>query len=53
MLLDALARHFGGTGDSRQLRKDYDAERGRVDKLIATLTTVATQQPTVDIREVR
>lgn len=32
-LLDALARHFGGTGDTRQLRKDYDHERSRVDKL--------------------
>lgn len=36
-LLDALALHFGGTGDTRQLRKDYDAERARVDKLIGHL----------------
>lgn len=42
-LLDALARHFGGTGDVRQLRKDHDAERARVDKLIGTLSTVATR----------
>ena len=36
-LLDALARHFGGTGDTRQLRKDYDAERARVDRLIGAV----------------
>jgi hypothetical protein len=43
-LLDALSRHFGGTGDVRQLRKDHDAERARVDKLIGTLSTVAVQR---------
>lgn len=43
-LLDALAQHFGGTGDVRQLRKDHDAERARVDKLIGTLSTVAVQR---------
>lgn len=37
-LLDALAAHYGGTGDTRQLRRDYDAERARVDRLIAALT---------------
>lgn len=37
-LLDALAAHFGGTSDTRQLRKDYDAERTRVDRFIAHLT---------------
>lgn len=42
-LLDALAQHFGGTGDVRQLRKDHDAERARVDKLIGTLSEVATR----------
>ncbi|HEY0641253.1 MAG TPA: hypothetical protein VGD67_26795 [Pseudonocardiaceae bacterium] len=36
-LLDALAAHYGGTGDTRQLREDYDAERGRVDRLIGAL----------------
>lgn len=40
-LLDSLSQHFGGTGDTRQLRKDHDAERARVDKLIATLCEVA------------
>lgn len=36
-LLDALAQHFGGTSNSRQLRQDYDAERARVDKLIDSM----------------
>lgn len=37
-LLDALAAHYGGTADMRQLRKDYEAERARVDKMLAALT---------------
>jgi hypothetical protein len=37
-LLDALAAHFGGTSDVQTLRKDYVAERARVDKMIAHLT---------------
>jgi hypothetical protein len=53
VLLDALAQHFGGTADTRQLRTDYDDERHRVDQLIATLATVATLQPTVEVREAR
>lgn len=32
-LLDALSAHYGGHSDVRSLRKDYDAERKRVDKL--------------------
>lgn len=43
-LLDVLAKHFGGTGDTRQLRKDHDAERARVDKLTTALITVATSR---------
>lgn len=36
---EALAEYFGGTGhDTRALRRDYDAERARVDKLIGHLT---------------
>lgn len=42
-LYDALAQHFGGTSNSKQLRADYDAERGRVDKLTDTLITIATR----------
>lgn len=34
-LYEALADHFGHSGhDTRALRKDYEAERARVDKLI-------------------
>lgn len=33
-LLDALTRHYQGAEDTRALRRDYDAERARVDKLI-------------------
>lgn len=36
-LNDALTRHFGGSADSRTLRKDYEAERARVDRLIGSL----------------
>jgi hypothetical protein len=32
-LLDSLAGHFGGVSEVQTLRKDYLAERGRVDKL--------------------
>jgi hypothetical protein len=38
-LLDALSAHYAGSSDVRQLRSDYDAERARVDKLIAALLT--------------
>ena len=37
-LFDALSAHYGSVGDARQLRKDYDAERGRVDVMIRSLT---------------
>lgn len=41
-LYEALADYFGHAGhDTRALRKDYDAERGRVDGLIAYLTRSA------------
>lgn len=33
-LLDALITHYGGATNVRQLRADYEHERGRVDKLI-------------------
>jgi hypothetical protein len=36
-LLDALAEYYGGTGDYRQLRRDFEHERSRVDSLIAAL----------------
>lgn len=37
-IYEALADYFGHTGhDIRALRKDYDSERGRVDRLIGHL----------------
>jgi hypothetical protein len=36
-LLEALARHYEGGEDTRALRRDYDAERARVDSLVGVL----------------
>lgn len=36
-LLDALARHYRHATDTTHQRRDYDAERGRVDRLIGFL----------------
>lgn len=36
-LLDALVQHYGGHSNLLSLRRDYDAERARVDKMIAHL----------------
>jgi hypothetical protein len=36
-LMDALVHHYHGADDSRALRKDYDAERARVDMLTEAL----------------
>lgn len=41
-LYDALAQHFAGEAGGRQTRADLMHERGRVDRLIETLATVAT-----------
>lgn len=38
VLYEALARYFGGAPDMHTLRKDYDAERARVDLFIQHLT---------------
>lgn len=38
VLHQGLLRHFDGADDARMLRKDYDAERARVDKLIDLAT---------------
>lgn len=40
-LLEALTRHYNGAEDTRQLRKDYEFERQRVDSLIGALTRIA------------
>lgn len=36
-LLDALVEHYGGHSNLLALRRDYDAERARVDKMIGHL----------------
>jgi hypothetical protein len=40
-LLDALLDHYRGGHDARELRKDYDAERARVDIFIKHLTVAS------------
>lgn len=42
VLANALIGHFGGVDDQRLLRRDYDAERGRVDKMIGALIEIKT-----------
>lgn len=37
-LYEALAKHFGGAPETATLRKDYEAERARVDTFIGHLT---------------
>jgi hypothetical protein len=39
-LLEALTSHYSGVDDTRALRRDYDAERARVDNLTAALVEV-------------
>jgi len=41
-LMGALHTHYQGVDDQRMLRKDYDAERGRVDKMIGALIEIKT-----------
>lgn len=43
-LFTALAAQYQGVDDQRMLRRDYDAERGRVDKLVDALVGIAQQQ---------
>jgi hypothetical protein len=40
-LLDALTRHYNGAEDTRALRRDYDAERKRVDEQAKVIADVA------------
>lgn len=40
-LYDALAQHFAGEAGSRQTRADLLHERGRVDQLIETVSSIA------------
>lgn len=39
-LMNALASHYQGFDDQRALRKDYDHERGRVDRLTDALVGI-------------
>jgi hypothetical protein len=41
-LYEALARHYSGTAVVQTQREDYLHERGRVDRLIATVSQLAT-----------
>lgn len=43
VLANSLIGYFGGVDDQRLLRRDYDAERGRVDKLTGALIEIATR----------
>jgi hypothetical protein len=47
-LLDALHTHYSGVEDTRALRRDYDNERDRVDKLTDSLTSIAQALASVD-----
>lgn len=40
-LLEALTSHYSGVEDTRALRRDYDAERKRVDDLTSALANLA------------
>jgi hypothetical protein len=44
-LHDALAEYFGTTSSVLGLRSDYVHERGRVDRLIDTVSKIATGEP--------
>lgn len=46
VLADALHTFFSGADDARMLRKDYDDERKRVDRLTDTLCAVAREAAT-------
>lgn len=41
-LLDALVAHYQGAENTQTLRRDYDHERARVDKLTDAVTGIAT-----------
>lgn len=40
-LLESLVRFYQGAEDTRALRRDYDAERKRVDELAKTIADIA------------
>lgn len=47
-LLDALIRYYQGSGDCHTLRSDFLHERGRVDKMIDTISTLAARPQTIE-----
>lgn len=47
-LLDALVARFHGTNDPVLLRRDYDAERARVDKILEVVAFMATAPARID-----
>jgi hypothetical protein len=52
-MLDSLTRLFQGAEDTRALRKDYDAERARVDVLARALVDVTTNLTTPPLMAAR
>lgn len=48
-LLDALMRHYQGASDTRALRSDYAHERGRVDKLLDVISTIAANKQVIQV----
>lgn len=50
-VLDALTRLYQGAEDTRALRRDYDAERKRVDQLTAAMSTLALKLAEPDLTE--
>jgi hypothetical protein len=47
-LLQELIRYYHGAEDTRSLRRDYDHERGRVDKLTEALIAIAAKSSADD-----
>lgn len=43
--VDAMSEFLGGTQGPAALRKDYEAERARVDNLIGTVQEIALRRP--------
>lgn len=50
-LLEALLRRYQGASDMHTVRSDLLHERGRVDKLLATVTDLAARPQTIQLRK--
>lgn len=44
-LMDELVRYYHGSSDTLALRRDYDHERGRVDKMLGALLACVPPSP--------